>query len=84
MFYFVIEKAYYVTVGKNVTQGSYLIYQQFKITYTLRKIDTRCMSSLGHYFIPRLSKYGLNIYVGIWQKLIQFLISALFILVLLL
>jgi len=40
-------------------------------------------SSLRHYFLPWLSKYFRNIYVGIWQKLMKFLVCALIILVLL-
>ena len=75
--FLVTQKAYYSTVGENVTQG-YLIALQCKKTYAIRKIETRCNSSLGHYFLPCLSKYVRNIYAGIWQKLIPFLVSGLF------
>ena len=51
MFYFDTEKAYYATVGKTLR---YLISQQFKKTYTIRKIGTRFKSSLGYYFLPCL------------------------------
>jgi len=33
---------------ENVTQGSYLISEQFKSTYTNRNIETFCRSSLEH------------------------------------
>ena len=84
LFFFVVENTYYATVEENVTQGSYLISLRCKRTYTIRKVENRFKSSLGHYFLPCLSKYVRNIYAGIWQKLMSFLFSALFILVLLL